>query len=196
MKFFGFSTKWLILLGVALAGGVAALMWSPDRRQHPAPIVEQPAAPSQAEMMLAGIEFTEIEQEQKRWTLRAAEARYFQNEQKTELKEVNLIFYLNTGEEIQLHSQRGILYAGSKNVELMDGVQATIAQAYRLQTPYAFYDHQRKIISGTAIHADGPELLLDGKRWEYSIPEQRASIREGVNAALSFAPQFEAQTKK
>ena len=184
------------MLGVALAGGVTALVLSQGQRRPPEPMLEQPATPSQAEMMLAGIEFTEIEQEQKRWTLQAAEARYFQNEQKTELKEVNLIFYLNTGEEIQLHSQRGILYAGSKNVELMDGVQATIARAYRLQTPYAFYDHQRKIISGTAIHADGPELLLDGNSWEYSIPEQRASIQEGVKASLSFAPQFEAPTKK
>jgi hypothetical protein len=95
-----------------------------------------------------------------------------------------------------LHSRRGILYAGSKNVELMDGVRATIAQAYQLQTPYAYYNHQRKIISGTAIHADGPELVLDGKSWEYSISEQRASIQEGVHASLSFAPRFEARTKK
>jgi LPS export ABC transporter protein LptC len=195
-SFFGVSIKWLVLMALLLLGGVVALALLPEKRPRHEPTT-QPVASSAAEMTLAGIEFTEIEQQQKHWTLKAAAARYFQNEQKTELEDVHLIFFLKSGEDVQLQSQAGVLYAGTKNIELLGGVQAVVSKAYSLTTQYAFYDHQRKTISSTtALHVQGPEILLEGRNWEYSMAEQRARIQNGVTATVSFSPRFSAKTHK
>jgi LPS export ABC transporter protein LptC len=196
MSLFGVSIKWLLLMALLLLGGVLALaLWQEKRPTHePA---TQPETSAAAEMTLAGIEFTEIEQQRKSWTLKAAAARYFQNEQKTELKDVHLVFFLKSGEDVQLRSQTGVLYAGTKNIELMGGVQAVVAKAYSLTTQYAYYDHQRKTISSaTALYVQGPEILLEGQNWEYSMAEQRARIQNGVTATISFSPRVSAKTNK
>jgi LPS export ABC transporter protein LptC len=197
MSVFGISIKWLLLMALLLLGGVVVWTLVQEKRSSQHEPTAQPVASSSAEMTLAGIEFTEIEQQQKRWTLKAATARYFQNEQKTELNDVHLIFFLKSGEDVQLQSQAGVLYAGTKNIELLGGVQAVVSKVYSLTTQYAFYDHQRKTISSTtALYVQGPEILLEGQNWEYSMAEQRARIQNGVTATIRFSPRFPAKTNK
>jgi len=75
------------------------------------------AAPVDAEMKLTDMEFTEMQQGRKFWTLHASEAQYFQDQQKTLLKAVQVTFFIEkTGEEVCIESREGILYAGTKNI--------------------------------------------------------------------------------
>jgi LPS export ABC transporter protein LptC len=182
--------KWLLIsLGVGV-GILLALVLMRGRGTTPPPPAA-PAVESPAEMVLTGVEFTEIEHEQQKWTLKASQARYFQNEQKTELKDVHLVLHMKSGEEVELQSHSGILYAGSKALELIGGVQARVARSFLLTTDYAFYDHERQRISSSAgVHVEGPELLLDGAEWEYMIAEQRGKVDGGVKAKLIFTPRL------
>jgi len=185
MKFPGNVAKGMLLAGTILLGSVLVFgIWKGSRQSREAE--PGPAAPSESQMTLAGIEFTEIEQGRKSWTLKASEARYFQEEQKTELKEVHLVFYLNDGQELLLTSGEGILYAGTKDMELRGGVEATVPRGYQLSSENAFYRHQQqRIHSEAAIQVKGPALELEGTRWEYSIADRRAVIEGGVKATLS-----------
>jgi LPS export ABC transporter protein LptC len=185
MTFPGNIAKGMLLTGAILLGSVLVFgIWKGSRRsQEVEPVVAEPA---QSQMTLAGIEFTEIEQGRKSWTLRASEARYFQEEQKTQLKEVQLVFYLNDGQELLLTSREGLLYAGTKDMELRGGIEATVPLGYQLSSENAFYGHQQqRIHSDAAIQVKGPALELEGSRWEYSLATQRAVIQGGVKATLS-----------
>jgi LPS export ABC transporter protein LptC len=168
---------------------VAFAIFSTTGSSPPPPV--ETAVESPAEPVLTGIEFTEIEHEQQKWTLRASQARYFQNEQKSELRDVHLVLHMKTGDEVELQSQRGVLYAGSKSLELLGGVRVTIARSFELTTDYVFYDHvQQRISSESRVHVEGPELLLDGARWEYAIADQRGSVDGDVRARLIFTPRI------
>jgi LPS export ABC transporter protein LptC len=144
---------------------------------------------SDAEMRLSDMEFTELQEGKRLWTIRAAEAKYFQEGQKTLLTVVRITFFLESGDEIQLESQEGALYAGTKNIELWDSVRAVLPRGYQLSTERAFYDHEKKTISSEApVHLAGPDVQLEGRLWEYRIPENKAVIEGGVQGALVFLP--------
>ncbi len=142
-----------------------------------------------AEMRLSDMEYTELQEGKHLWTIRAAEAKYFQEEQKTHLSSVHITFFLEGGEEIQLQSQEGALYAGTKNIALRGAIHAVLPRGYQLSTEQAFYDHQKKTISSeTPVHLGGPDIQLDGQRWEYRISENKAVVEGGVQGALVFLP--------
>jgi LPS export ABC transporter protein LptC len=145
---------------------------------------------SEAEMKLTDMDYTEMEGGKRLWTLNAAEARYYQKEQKTILTKVRVTFFLRTGEEIHLQSKEGILYAGSKNVELWGAVHAELPHGYEMTTERAFYEHQNQTISSkTPVHVTGPDIQLDGAVWEYNIPDYRAVMEKGVQATVvSLSP--------
>jgi LPS export ABC transporter protein LptC len=143
---------------------------------------------SGAEMMLTDMDYTEMEGGKRVWTLNASEAKYYQNEHKSILTNVHLTFLLKDGEEINLKSREGVLFAGTKNIELWGAVHADLPRGYKISTERVFYEHKnRRVSSETPVHLSGPQVRLDGARWEYIIPEYRAVIEGGVQATvLSF----------
>ena len=185
------SRKWVqnVVLAIALGSSLmlAVGIWrgktQQDERVAPA------GEATEAEMKLTDMEYTEMESGRRLWTIKASEARYFQAEQKTALQSVLLTFFMQEGDEIQLESRQGVLYAGTKNIELWDSVRAVLPQGYELSTERAFYEHERETISSeTSIRLEGPDLKLQGSRWQYRIPEHKAVLEGGIEATLAFLP--------
>jgi LPS export ABC transporter protein LptC len=144
---------------------------------------------SDAEMRLKDMEYTELQEGKRLWTLKAADAKYFHEEQKTLLESVHVSFFLEGGEEVRLQSQEGALYAGTKDMEVWDSVQVALPRGYQLFTERAFYDHQKKAISSnTLIRLTGPDIQLEGKLWEFRITENKAVVEGGVQGTLAFLP--------
>jgi LPS export ABC transporter protein LptC len=174
-----------IILAVAL-GLASVLVYGIIKgrmQQKPEEVVQ--TDPSAAEMKLTDMEYTELKEGKRLWTLWAAEAQYFQDEQKTMLKSVNIVFFLEDGEEVRMESQEGILYAGTKNIELWNSIRALLPDGYELLTEKAFYNHERKsIASETLIKLKGPDVQLQGNRWEFRIPEREATLEGDVRASL------------
>jgi hypothetical protein len=74
-------------------------------------------------------------------------------------------------------------------MEMWDSVQAVLPRGYQLSTERAFYDFQKKAISSnTLIKLTGPDVQLEGKVWEYRIPENKAVMEGGVQGTLAFLP--------
>jgi LPS export ABC transporter protein LptC len=174
-----------IALGLSLV--LALGVWKGKTRQGERPAPESEA--TEAEMKLTDMEYTEMQAGRRLWTIKASEAKYFQGEQKTLLKSVLLTFFMEEGDEIRLESQQGMLYAGTKNIELWDSVHVMLPRGYELSTERAFYEHERETISSeTLIRISGPDLKLKGGRWQYRIPEHKAVLEGGIEASLAFLP--------
>jgi LPS export ABC transporter protein LptC len=172
----------LVIVGLSIA--LAAGIWGgkPQKVKDDAP--KETGAP-EAEMKLTDMEFTEMQQGKKFWTLRASEAKYFQGEQKTALKTVHLTFHMEKDQQIQVESEHGIMYAGTKNIELRDSVRATLPDGYVMTMERAFYDHNKKLVfADVPIHISGPGIEFEGNSWEYRIPDHVASLSGGVKASL------------
>jgi LPS export ABC transporter protein LptC len=185
---FASTRKWIVMaLGLGLI--VALITFYGKGRQSALRVEKAPMVESPGEMMLTNIEFTEIEQEKRKWTLKATQARYFQEEQKTELEDVYLVLYMRSGDIVELRSESGILHAGSKDIELVGSVHAWIAQSYQVNTDYAYYNHkEKKVYSDSSVHVEGPELILDGGPWHFMVDQQQGTVDGGVKARLMFTP--------
>jgi LPS export ABC transporter protein LptC len=144
----------------------------------------------EAEMKLTDMEYTEMQGGRRVWSLKASEARYYQDDQKTQLKSVHLTFFFENGEEAYLESNQGVLYAGTKNIEVWDAVRAKLPRGYELATERAFYEHERKVIySQSPIEISGSEVQINGSHWKYDIQEHKAAIEGEVRATFSFLPE-------
>ncbi|MHC1727861.1 MAG: LPS export ABC transporter periplasmic protein LptC [Syntrophobacteraceae bacterium] len=172
----------LIVAGLALV--LAAGVWRGKSQRNRQNIPE--AKTTDAEMKLTDMEFIEMEHGKRFWKLSASEAEYFQDQQKTLLRTVHLTFYLEkAGEEIRIESQEGILYAGTKNIELRGSVRAVLPRDYIILMEKAIYDHQERTVgSEDRVRISGPGLELEGGRWEYSIPGHVAAVDGGVKVSM------------
>jgi LPS export ABC transporter protein LptC len=172
----------LIIVGLSLA--LAAGMWRGKSQKVKEVAPPETCAPD-AEMKLTDMEFTETQQGKRFWTLCASEAKYFQEQQRTALKTVHLTFHLEKDQEIQVESKEGIMYAGTKNIELRDSVRAILPDGYVMTMDRAFYDHQKNLVSSDVpIHISGPGVELEGNTLEYKIPDHVATLSGGVKASL------------
>ena len=174
-------------LSVVLIMGVWRGLQMKERRMVSRAVPQEEV--SEAEMKLTDMEYTEMEEGRRRWMIKASEAKYFQEDRKTILTLVSLIFFLDDGKEIHLESQKGVLYAGTKDIELWDSVRATVPNGYQLMTQHASYSHQQGIIfSETPVQVSGPDLQLSGMQWKYVLPQQRAFLEGKVKATLTLGP--------
>ena len=169
---------------VALILVLAAGIWKGKSRQMQQDA--QQTCPADAEMKLTDMEFTEMQEGKRFWTLCASEAKYFQDQQKTLLQKVHLTLYLEkTGEEISLDSREGVLHAGSKDIELRGNIHVTLPRDYVLTTETAHYTHSSRIVeSGDPVHISGPGLELDGDTWKYGISDHVAKVDGKVTASM------------
>jgi len=174
----------VILVVVALSLILAAGIWKGKSRQMKQDA--QQVCPADAEMKLTDMEFTEMQEGKRYWTLCASEAKYFQDEQKTLLQTVHLTLYLDkTGEEIHLKSRDGVLHAGTKDIDLSGNIRVALPREYVLTTETAHYTNSDRIIkSDDPVHISGPGLELDGNRWKYRIADHVAKVDGKVTASL------------
>jgi LPS export ABC transporter protein LptC len=178
------AQSFIILIVVALSLVLAAGIWRGKSRsvQEEA----QHAPPPDAEMKLHDMEFTEMQDGKRFWTLCATEAKYFQDQQKTQLLAVRLTLYLDkTGEQIHLESNEGVLHAGTKDIDLRGNIRVMLPREYVVTTQTAHYTHSNRVVeSDDPVHISGPGLELDGKRWEYKIADHVAKVEGEVTASL------------
>jgi LPS export ABC transporter protein LptC len=174
----------VIMVIVALILVLAAGIWKGKSRQTQQNA--QQACPSDAEMKLTDMEFTEMQEGKRFWTLCASEAKYFQDQQKTLLQAVRLTLYLEkTGEEIHLESREGVLHAGTKDIDLSGNIRVALPREYVLTTEKAHYTHSNRMVeSDDPVHISGPGLELDGNRWKYRIADHVAKVDGKVTASL------------
>jgi len=169
---------------VALILVLAAGIWKGKSRQMQQDA--QQTCPADAEMKLTDMEFTEMQEGKRFWTLCASEAKYFQDQRKTLLQAVRLTLYLEkTGEEIHLESREGVLHTETKDIDLSGNIHVTLPREYVLTTETAHYNHSSRIVeSDDPVHISGPGLELDGNRWKYRIADHVAKVDGKVTASL------------
>ncbi len=179
-----FAQFFVILVVVALSLVLAAGIWKGKSRQMQQDA--QQVCPTDAEMKLTDMEFTEMQEGKRYWTLCASEAKYFQDEQKTLLQTVHVTLYLDkTGEEIHMKSRDGVLHAGTKDIDLSGNISVALPREYVLTTETAHYTNNDRIIeSDDPVHISGPGLELDGNRWKYGLADHVAKIDGKVTASL------------
>ncbi len=178
-----------VVLFVAIAALAALLGFGIWKGRERTEKQVQDSATLESDMKLTDMEYTEMEEGRRLWTIRAVEARYFEKEQRTHLITVRLVLFTKDGREVHLKSREGLLHAGAKDIDLWGDIQATVPQGYVLTSETAAYRHApRTISSESSIHVSGSDLQLTGDKWVYRIADQLTTIEGNIKATLIYMP--------
>ncbi len=173
----------VVVVIIGLIVFLAAGVWKGKSRPVQQEVKQE--GPADAEMKLTDMEFTEMQEGKRFWTLHAAEAKYFQDQQQTLLQTVRMTFYTDEGEEIHVQSREGVLHAGTKDVELRGNIRAELPNEYVATMETANYNHANGIVeSDDPVHISGPGLELDGNRWTYKMADHLAKVSGKVRVSL------------
>jgi LPS export ABC transporter protein LptC len=170
------------MIGLVLAVFVGMKLQEVKRSQ---PVGLDEANSNEARVTLTGFDYSDVKEGRTRWTLRAAEARYFDDTQKTVLSQVNATFFLKDGRQVELQSDEGVLHNETKNMEVSGNVRLSSTDGYRLETDRLDYDHHTDMLHTAApVLLEGRGLTLKGLGMEFEIGNRSLSILKNIETKL------------
>ncbi len=130
---------------------------------------------------LEGMEYTEVAEGKTRWTVSAKLVEFLQDEKKSLLTDVFVRFFLSDGTVITLTAEKGILHAGTKDIEISHNVVVTLPNGTTLKTEKVNYMNEKKELHSTVpLVVSGQGFAGSIAMWRYSFGEGKAYGEGGV----------------
>ncbi len=180
----------LILLAVAVIG---FMLWQYFLQQSPEDLLE--ALPSQIDLALEELHYTQNEDGKRSWTLDAAQAEYQRENNQALLEAVRLTLY-DSGRfgDIHLKARHGKLEQEQRQVEVWGQVEVTTATGETLLTERLHYDDQRRQLStDEPIRFFSPQMELTGVGLQVEVESGRLQVNKDVWMLLLPNEKEEAQ---
>lgn len=137
----------------------------------------------------AGLSITQFQKTstrngKKEWQISAASAKFIRNQKKAVFKDIDVTFYLENDDSIQLKAQKGILYTDSNNIEAAGDVIVKNKEL-QLKTQQLNYEHQRRIIhSDKPIFISGGAITLSADSMSLELNTQKAQLQGNVKSSV------------
>jgi LPS export ABC transporter protein LptC len=144
--------------------------------------------PQGVQMALGAINHTATQDGKTRWQLKAKAGQLQRNGSLLQLKEINLVIFLDNGQPITVEASQGALDTAANDIEVSGDVVVS-NQDYTLTTSKLRYAHQRQLIS-----TDVPVQLTDhGSRLQadamvYDLKGSRVEFKGSVKAQMGQGP--------
>jgi LPS export ABC transporter protein LptC len=150
-----------------------------------------PTAPGpQASLTLNGFHVTETAGDATRWDLRAAQGHYFEDQQRTVLRDVEVTFYTRDGRTLTLRGDAGELQTDTKDISLTGNVIATSSDGYRVTTGALDYTNRDRMVRGDGpVDLKGEAVDVSGVGVAIHVERQTVAIPEGVRSELRRSPE-------
>ncbi len=164
---------WRLSLGVVtiLLVSVLAYGWWDSSQWTGA--VQDSRVKIDADMVIEGVDYTEVRKGKKFWTLHAREAKFYSKKGQTLLSDVNAVVYLQDGRKLYIKGDKATMHVSSKNIELFGKVILKTGP-YTLVTDSLHYLNNKRIImtrdrvimtgNGMVLKGQGLTLDIDGKK--------------------------------
>lgn len=123
----------------------------------------------------------------KEWEIAAAEARYFDEEQKVVVRRPMLRLYLKDGRSVGIQGEEGVVLLDGKELRSMDldgSIEVSLAD-YTMRTASAHYDRAQDMISSPAeVEISGGDVDARGVGMQVEIAEQRFRLLRDVQMVV------------
>ena len=143
-----------------------------------------------ANLSLGKIRQTATRDGRKEWSLEADSANYIEAENKVDLKNLSVTYFLKDNREVYLEADRGILQTVTNDIEFSGNVVIR-NDAYRMKTEQLNYEHQQRFIfskESVRIWGEGTELTAESAT--YDLNTDKIVLKGNVVATIS--PDFAA----
>ncbi|MFH1135169.1 MAG: LPS export ABC transporter periplasmic protein LptC [Pseudomonadota bacterium] len=129
-----------------------------------------------ADMVIKGVDFTEMRQGTRQWTVQAETLRFFKATNLMVFDQVDVTFYSEDG-EYHLTGETGYYYKKLQKMKILGQVAATDQRGNILTAPELVYDAKAKLVSTSGpFKLTGPKLDLQGNGLSIFTEEKRLKV--------------------
>jgi len=145
---------------------------------------------------LEGMKYTEIGKDGKQcWKIISKEVEVFLDQKKSLLTDVKAEFYLKNDQHngtIKLSADKGIFWAGVKDVEVYGNVVVKLPDGTELRTERAIYrNSDKELSSDTPLSISSEWFNGQVGKWKYDLENGKAYGEGGVKVELKAMPREE-----
>ena len=170
---------------ILLAVGMIVSVFIGYRKVSNAPELLLSSIKEGANLSLGKIRQTATRDGKKEWSLEADSANYMEAENKVDLKNLSVIYFLKDNREVYLEADRGILQTETNDIEFSGNVVIR-NEEYRLKTEHLNYEHVRRLISSdTPVHISGGDSELSAASITYDLKANKVVLTGNVAATIS-----------
>ncbi|MBW6509885.1 MAG: LPS export ABC transporter periplasmic protein LptC [Desulfuromonadales bacterium] len=175
----------VILLAVVL---LSLVVWRHVRQMPLQEILT--TLPQDIDLALDNLNYTETQDDRKRWTLVADRAEYLRSSNLVRLNPVQLTFYqAGAFGDLTLTATHGELQEDTRQLDIWGDVVIVGEGGERLQTESLRYDDQRRQLSTAApIHYRAPRMELTGVGLLVDIEKNTMRVKKDVRMLLLPEP--------
>jgi LPS export ABC transporter protein LptC len=174
----------LLLTVILLAVGMIVSVFIGYRQVSNAPELLLSSIKEGANLSLGKIRQTATRDGKKEWSLEADSANYMEAENKVDLKNLSVIYFLKDNREVYLKADRGILQTDTNDIEFSGNVVIR-NEVYQMKTEHLNYEHGRRIITcdqSIRIWGQGAELTAESA--EYDLNADKIVLKRNVVATV------------
>ena len=179
-----------LLIVILLAVGTIVSIFIGYRQVSNAPERLLASIKEGANLSLGKIRQTATRDGRTEWRLEADSANYREAENKVDLINLSVIYFLEDHREVYLEADRGILITDTNDIEFIGNVMIR-NEAYQMKTEHLSYEHDRRIIiCDQSIRIWGQDGELTAASAKYDLKADKITLMGNVVATVSqdFAP--------
>jgi len=173
-----------LLIVILLAVGMIVSIFIGYRQVSNAPELLLSSIKEGANLSLGKIRQTATRDGKKEWSLEADSANYMEAENKVDLKNLSVIYFLEDNREVYLEADRGILQTDTNDIEFSGNVVIR-NEGYQMKTEHLNYEHGRRIIicdQSIRISGQGAELTAESAK--YDLNADKIVLKGNVVATI------------
>ncbi len=175
----------LLLTVILLTVGMIVSVFIGYRQVSNAPELLFTSIKEGANLSLGKIRQTSTRDGKKEWSLEADSANYMEAENKVDLKNLSVIYFLKDNREVYLEADQGILQTDTNDIEFSGNVVIR-NEEYQMKTEHLNYEHDRRIIicdESIRILGQGGELTAESAK--YDLNADKVVLKGNVVATVS-----------
>lgn len=176
--------KRILLVFTALSIAVTALVFAWNRFSQTDADNTFSTENDRPSLSLDKIHQTSVKNGVKQWTLDAATANYFKDQNKVELLELSVVFHMQSSEDATLVARKGQLDTTTKDITATEDVVVR-HQGSSITTDKLHYNHEMRIINSDVpvrITARGIEMTAD--TLTYYLDDNKAGLSGNVKGVI------------
>jgi LPS export ABC transporter protein LptC len=173
-----------LLIVILLSVGTVVSVFIGYRQVSNAPEMLLSSIKEGANLSLGKIRQTATRDGKKEWSLEADSANYMEAENKVDLKNLSVVYFLEDNREVYLKADQGILQTDTNDIEFSGNVVIR-NEAYRMKTEHLNYEHgQRIIICDQSIRILGQGAELTAESAKYDLTADKIVLEGNVVATI------------
>lgn len=138
-----------------------------------------------ASISIGKVHHTATKNGKKEWSLVADSAHYIETENRAIFENLEVVFYMNDGGEVNLTADRGYLQTESNDI-MVEGNVLVDNGAYRIETMALNYNHQlRRLHTNDRVKVSNERFSLSADAVEVDLNTQKSEFNGNVKGILS-----------